>query len=58
MHTEAKTLSTKENQLSFISYLLKDGREWKYHRHSGKRILDTGSDILRSVLSPVGTHRS
>jgi hypothetical protein len=27
MHTEAKTLSTKENQLSFISYLLKDGRD-------------------------------
>jgi hypothetical protein len=26
MHTEAKTLSAKENQLSFISYLLRDGR--------------------------------
>ena len=27
MHTEAKTLSVKENQTSFISYLLRDGRE-------------------------------
>jgi hypothetical protein len=26
MHTEGKTLSVKENQSSFISYLLKDGR--------------------------------
>ena len=27
MYTEAKTLSAKENQLSFISYLLRDGRD-------------------------------
>ena len=27
MHTEVKTLSVKENQGSFISYLLKDGRD-------------------------------
>jgi hypothetical protein len=27
MHTETKTLSVKENQTSFISYLLKDGRD-------------------------------
>ena len=27
MHTEVKTLSVKENQSSFISYLLKDGRD-------------------------------
>src|SRR5271166_5985040 len=27
MHTEAKTLSVKENQTSFISYLLRDGRD-------------------------------
>jgi hypothetical protein len=27
MHTEAKTLSVKENQSSFISYMLKDGRD-------------------------------
>jgi hypothetical protein len=26
MHTEAKTLSIKENQSSFISYWLRDGR--------------------------------
>jgi hypothetical protein len=26
MHTEAKTLSANENQSSFISYLLRDGR--------------------------------
>jgi hypothetical protein len=27
MHTEGKTLSLKENQRSFISYRLRDGRE-------------------------------
>ena len=27
MHTEGKTLSVKENQTSFISYRLRDGRE-------------------------------
>jgi hypothetical protein len=27
MHTETKTLSVKENQPSFISYLLRDGRD-------------------------------
>jgi hypothetical protein len=27
MHTEAKTLSVKENQSSFISYMLRDGRD-------------------------------
>ena len=27
MHTETKTLSVKENQTSFISYLLRDGRD-------------------------------
>jgi hypothetical protein len=27
VHTETKTLSVKENQTSFISYLLRDGRD-------------------------------
>ena len=27
MHTETKTLSVKENQTSFISYWLRDGRD-------------------------------
>src|SRR5271165_3179139 len=27
MHTETKTLSVKENQTSFIGYLLRDGRD-------------------------------
>ena len=27
MHTEVKTLSVKEKQSSFVSYLLKDGRD-------------------------------
>jgi hypothetical protein len=27
MHTETKTLSVKENQTSFISYLLRNGRD-------------------------------
>ena len=47
MHTETKTLSVKENQTSFISYLLRDGRDGN---------IDRGYEMIDQKLGELGAH--